>query len=50
MMKLSTMKKVVDTLSEEWESSLAETILERWGYDAGTVRYVRASANFIFVF
>jgi Ser/Thr protein kinase RdoA (MazF antagonist) len=50
LMKLSTMKKVVDTVDDEWRSPLAEDILERWGYDQGTVYYFRSSANFIFVF
>lgn len=50
MMKLSTMKKVVDTVDEHWESPLAESILERWGYDPGSAKYFRSSANFVFVF
>jgi Ser/Thr protein kinase RdoA (MazF antagonist) len=49
-MKLSTMKKVMDTVDAEWRSPLAEDILERWGYDEGSVFCFRASANFIFVF
>ncbi|MCT8140518.1 phosphotransferase [Anaerobacillus sp. CMMVII] len=50
MMKLSTMKKVMDTVDSEWRSPLGELILEKWGYDEGTVFILRASANFIFVF
>jgi Ser/Thr protein kinase RdoA (MazF antagonist) len=50
MMNLSTMKKVVATVDGEWRSSLAESILERWGYDEGSVYYFRASANFLFIF
>ncbi|HET7580226.1 MAG TPA: phosphotransferase [Bacillales bacterium] len=49
-MKLSTMKKVVDTLDHEGRSSLGDHILERWGYDKDSVQYLRASANFVFVF
>ncbi|MBB6453344.1 Ser/Thr protein kinase RdoA (MazF antagonist) [Salirhabdus euzebyi] len=49
MMKLSTMKKVVATVDHNWRSPLAEQILDRWGYDEGSVYYIRASANFIFV-
>lgn len=49
MMKLSLMQRVVDTVDESWQSPLAEQILQPWGYDPGTVRFVRASANFIFV-
>ncbi|MEH7443484.1 phosphotransferase [Bacillus sp. JJ1122] len=50
MMKLSSMVKVVETVTDEWKSPLAEKILERWGYDKGTVYYFRSSANFLFVF
>jgi Ser/Thr protein kinase RdoA (MazF antagonist) len=50
MMTLSTMKKVVETVNAEWRSPLAESILERWGYDPGSVYYFRASANFLFIF
>lgn len=50
MMKLSLMKKVSDTVNTAWRSPLADHILERWGYDIGTVFYWRASANFVFLF
>lgn len=50
MMKLSTMKKVVATVNDEWQSPVAEKILERWGYDHDSVYYFRSSANFVFVF
>jgi Ser/Thr protein kinase RdoA (MazF antagonist) len=50
MMKLSTMKKVMDTVDEHWKSPIAERILDRWGYDSGKYYCLRASANFIFVF
>lgn len=50
MMKLSTMKKVVATVDEEWQSPLAEKILECWEHDAEPPRFVRSSANFIFIF
>lgn len=50
MMKLSTMKKVLETVDGEWRSPLAEQILKRWKYDQGSVYYLRASANFIFIF
>jgi Ser/Thr protein kinase RdoA (MazF antagonist) len=49
-MKLSTMKKVMDTVDGEWRSPLAEKILERWGFDEGSVFCFRASANFVFMF
>lgn len=50
MMKLSTMKLVMDTIDQDWKSTFAESILERWEYDKGTVFFIRASANFIFIF
>ena len=50
MMKLSTMRKIVDTVDANWHSPLAETIAERWGFDQGSVEYFRASANFVFTF
>lgn len=50
MMKLSTMKTIVDTVDEEWNSSFAEEIAGLWGYDQGTVKFYRSSANFIFIF
>lgn len=50
MMKLSTMWKVLKTVDEQWSCPLAEEILQRWRYDAGTVRFFRASANFVCVF
>ncbi|HWL27242.1 MAG TPA: phosphotransferase [Ureibacillus sp.] len=50
MMKLSTMNKVLETVNSEWRSPLAEKILSNWGFDEGSVYYLRASANFIFIF
>ncbi|MCM3733396.1 phosphotransferase [Fictibacillus nanhaiensis] len=50
MMKLSTMLKAANTVDGEWRSPLAEKILERWGYDEGSVFAFRYSANFIFIF
>ncbi|WP_066051727.1 phosphotransferase enzyme family protein [Robertmurraya korlensis] len=50
MMKLSTMKLIMDTIDQKWKSTFAESILERWEYDKGTVFFIRASANFIFIF
>lgn len=37
-------------MDSEWRSPLAEEILTRWSYDEGTVYFLRASANFIFIF
>ncbi|QOR68226.1 phosphotransferase [Cytobacillus suaedae] len=50
MMKLSTMKKVVATVDQDWRSSFAEQLLEKWGFDEKEVYYFRGSANFIFMF
>jgi Ser/Thr protein kinase RdoA (MazF antagonist) len=50
MMKLSTMKALVATLNERWESAIVDAILSRWAHDPGTARYYRASANFLFTF
>lgn len=50
MMKLSLMKRVVDTVTEDWDCPLAEEILQRWDYDkTGIVKFSRASANFVVV-
>lgn len=50
MMKLSTMKQVVETLNDNWESKLANDIANLWDHDKDTVKYFRSSANFIFTF
>ena len=50
MMKLSTMKRIVNTVDEDWNSSFAESIAGLWGYDEETVKYFRSSANFLFFF
>ena len=49
MMKLSTMNDVVETVNDEWESALADQIVQRWDHDE-PVKYWRASSNFIFFF
>lgn len=46
-MKLSLMWRVLNTLDENWSLPLAEAILQDWRYDPGTIRFVRASANFV---
>lgn len=50
MIKLSTMQNVVSTVDEEWESPLANEILQRWKNDGDPAKYWRASANFVFFF
>jgi Ser/Thr protein kinase RdoA (MazF antagonist) len=44
------MKKVLETVDQEWRSPLGEQLLVNWGYDVGTVFCLRASANFVFEF
>ena len=50
MMKLSTMRTLIMTLDENGESPIANVIASRWNHDLGTVRFFRASANFLFLF
>lgn len=50
MMTLSTMQEVVGTVNEQWESGLADQILRSWDQTAGSAKYWRASANFVFFF
>ena len=50
MMKLSTMRTLIMTLDENGESPIANVIASRWNHDPGTVRFFRASANFLFLF
>lgn len=49
MMKLTLMKRFFDTVDDEWRSPIAEEIAERWLEGEGTVRILRASANFMSV-
>ena len=50
MMKLSAMQALIMTLNENEESPIANVIAFRWNHDPGTVRFFRASANFLFLF
>ncbi|HYF94890.1 MAG TPA: phosphotransferase [Symbiobacteriaceae bacterium] len=47
MMRLSTMWKVVATVGDGGACPLAAEILKPWGCAVGTLRFYRASANFI---
>lgn len=49
-MTLRLMQAVVDTLDDQYESPIADTIVRLWTPDQPCVRYFRASANFIFTF
>ncbi len=50
MMKLSTMRKVVDTLNKHWHSPIGDAILKYWEHVTNSAIYFRASANFVFRF
>ena len=50
MMHLSTMQAIVEALDEDGGSQVADEIAARWGADVGSVRFFRASANFVFKF
>ena len=50
MMRMTTMKKLVDTLNENHESPIANEIASYWGYDKGSVKEQRISANAVFRF
>jgi Ser/Thr protein kinase RdoA (MazF antagonist) len=50
MMKLSTMRALTNTLNDKWESAIADQIISCWEHDKGTAKYLRASANFMFIF
>ena len=50
MMTLSLMQEVVSTVSDQWESPLADEILQHWEHDSGRAKYWRASSNFVFFF
>jgi Ser/Thr protein kinase RdoA (MazF antagonist) len=50
MMRLSTLWKVDRTLDSAGHSLLAERIAERWEHEAGSLRFARSSANFVYRF
>ncbi len=50
MMKLSTMLKVDSTVDTQWQSRIAERMLEQWEHDPGSAQFFRASTNFVYVF
>jgi Ser/Thr protein kinase RdoA (MazF antagonist) len=50
MMKLSTMWKIDATVSADGCSPVAERILTHWPHDAGSLRFFRSSANFLYTF
>jgi Ser/Thr protein kinase RdoA (MazF antagonist) len=50
MMRLSTLWKVDSTVDASGSSPVAERILQNWEPDAGSMRFFRSSANFLYVF
>jgi Ser/Thr protein kinase RdoA (MazF antagonist) len=44
------MKKIMDTVDDNWRSSFVEKFLESWEHDKYTLYFLRASANFVFIF
>src|SRR5260370_12422980 len=50
MMKLSTMLKVDSTVDTQWQSRIAERILEHWEHEPGSAQFFRSSTNFVYVF
>jgi len=44
------MKALTDTLNDKGESAIANQILSCWKHDKGTAKFLRASANFQFIF
>ncbi|MDQ2717643.1 MAG: hypothetical protein M3Z08_22350 [Chloroflexota bacterium] len=50
MMKLSTMLKVDSTVDTQWQSRIADRILEHWEHDQGSAHFFRSSTNFVYVF
>jgi Ser/Thr protein kinase RdoA (MazF antagonist) len=50
MMKLSTMLKVDSTADTQWQSRIAEQMLEHWEHDQGSAQFFRSSTNFVYVF
>jgi Ser/Thr protein kinase RdoA (MazF antagonist) len=50
MMKLSLMKRVFETVDSDWSCGLANQLVSRWPHDPGSVKMLRASANFVCVY
>ena len=50
MMRLSTMLRVDRTIDDAGSSPVAARIVSAWPHDAGSLGFVRSSANFIYAF
>jgi Ser/Thr protein kinase RdoA (MazF antagonist) len=49
-MKLSVMKTFHESIIYNQNSNIIDDILNKWGYDKGTVSFIRASNNFVYKF
>ncbi|WP_373464576.1 phosphotransferase enzyme family protein [Streptomyces sp. V4I2] len=48
-MPLTEIDRLKRTVSEAWDSPVADQVAARWGYPAGTARWWRSSASHVFV-
>jgi Ser/Thr protein kinase RdoA (MazF antagonist) len=49
MMPLTEIDRLKRTVSEAWDSPIADQVAAQWGYPAGTARWWRSSASHVFV-
>lgn len=49
MMPLTEIDRLKRTVSELWESPIADQVAAAWGYEAGTAKWWRSSASHVFV-
>jgi Ser/Thr protein kinase RdoA (MazF antagonist) len=49
MMPLTEIDRLKQTVSEAWDSPIADQVAARWGYAAGTAKWWRSSASHVFV-
>lgn len=49
MMPLTEIDRLKQTVSEAWDSPVADQVAALWGYPAGTARWWRSSASHVFV-
>ncbi|MFI7013681.1 phosphotransferase [Streptomyces sp. NPDC050164] len=49
MMPLTEIDRLKQTVSEAWDSPIADQVAARWGYPAGTAKWWRSSASHVFV-
>jgi Ser/Thr protein kinase RdoA (MazF antagonist) len=49
MMPLTEIDRLKQTVSDAWDSPIADRVAAQWGYPAGTARWWRSSASHVFV-